>query len=87
MSAPLILCPRCKSPNIALVEEATTYLKHYPNDVDGYQEPGEINKVVLECHACRHSHTLRGVPCMNEELEDRLRANNELIKAQTASNA
>lgn len=79
-----IPCPECGSFKIALVEHATTYLTHYWDDVDGYQEPGEIKKVVLECRECKHSHTMRGIVQMDDDLKGRL-LKNEAAVASPAS--
>lgn len=79
MSAKPILCPRCQSPDITLTEYATTYLTRSPRDLEGTQRSGDIEKCVLVCQRCDHSHTMRGSRCLPADWEERLTANAALI--------
>jgi Zn finger protein HypA/HybF involved in hydrogenase expression len=75
MNARPILCPRCHSKNIRLVEYASHSIVYEPKDMVGFQQTGDIEKVVLKCRACNHEHTLRGCRGVDEDLKTRLAAN------------
>lgn len=75
-------CPACKGLKVRLVELATTELVHPWNDDEGFQEPGGITKVMFVCELCKHSHTMRGIIQVDDDLLDRLKANRRLIDSE-----
>ncbi len=75
MSAKPILCPRCESADVRLVEYLRHYIAYAPDDIEGVQKPGEVEQVVLVCRRCDHSHRLRNTAQMTSELRERLAAN------------
>ena len=70
-----ILCPRCHSKNVRVVEYASHEIVYTPDMLEGTQRQGDIDKIVLQCRACGHGHTMRGRNMIDDELKARLAAN------------
>ena len=82
MSVKPILCPKCRSADVYLIEHIVCFGEWSPGDTEANNDPGEYFKVTGKCSRCEKQWTLKNQVQMTDELKARLRLNLEYAEKE-----